>query len=137
MKNYIKTFAILVLLISTSCKAQQMVQSISDVYKLKTNEQQFVNKPLKYLLSEVKPEIKMAIATRDYPDYFVFKFISVEELNLLPLGSDKTSLIVYIKEPIDWNFDNRTKGSEYSWTKEDINKYSNLTVIRIKVIGRD
>jgi hypothetical protein len=137
MKNYIKIFAILVLFISSSCKAQQMAQTITDVYKLKSNEQQFINKPLKYLLDEIKPEIKMVMATRDYPDYFIFKFIPVEELNLLPLGSNKTSLIVYIKEPIDWNFDNRTKGSEYSWTKEDVNKYGNLTVIRIKVIGKD
>jgi hypothetical protein len=137
MKIIIKTFAILVLFISSSCEAQQMAQTITDVYKLISNEQQFINKPLKYLLDEIKPEIKMVMATRDYPDYFIFKFIPIEELNLLPLGSNKTSFIVYLKEPIDWNFHNRTKGSEYSWTKEDINKYGNLTLIRIKVIGKD
>jgi hypothetical protein len=137
MKNCIHTFVVLVFFISSSCKAQQMAQTTADVYKLKTNEQQFVNKPLKYLLNEVKPEIKMALVTRDYPDFFVFKFISADELNLLPLGSNKTSLIVYVKESIDWNFNNRPKGSEYFWTKDDVEKYGNLTVIRIKVIGKD
>jgi hypothetical protein len=60
MKIIIKTFAILVLFISSSCKAQQMAQTITDVYKLKSNEQQFINKPLKKLLDQIKPEIKMA-----------------------------------------------------------------------------
>jgi len=138
MKNYyIKTFVVLILLISCSCKAQQMVQTTADIYKLKANEQLFINKPLKYLLSEIKPEIKIAVATRDYPDYFAFKFITVEELKLLPIESNKTSLIIYVKETIDWNFDNRPKGKEYSWTKDDVEKYGNLSVIRIKVIGKN
>ena len=136
MKNTLKIFTTFLFLTAYACQAQQMVQVPNDAHKLKVNEQQFINKPLKYLLNEIKPEIKMAIATRDYPDYFAFKFLSVEELDLLPLESNKTSLIVYVKEPIDWNFENRPKGSEYSWTKEDAEKYGNLTVIRIKVIER-
>ena len=46
-------------------------------------------------------------------------------------------LYVYVKEPLDWNFDKRPKGEEYQWTKEDVKKYGNLTVIRIKVIGKN
>jgi hypothetical protein len=52
MKNTLKIFALLFILISNSCKAQQMVQTTRDVYKLKTNEQQFANRPLKDLLKE-------------------------------------------------------------------------------------
>jgi hypothetical protein len=48
-----------------------MVQTTADLYKLKTNEQQFVDKPLKFLLNQIKPEIKTADATRNYPDYFL------------------------------------------------------------------
>jgi hypothetical protein len=136
MKTVIRIFAIVLITITTNCIAQQMVQTTADVYKLKNNEQQFTNKPLKYLLNEVKPEIKMVIATRDYPDYFAFKFLSVDELNFKVIGRKHISFYVYVKEPINWNFDNRPKGNEYSWTKEDAEKYGNLTVVRIKVIER-
>ncbi|PTT04311.1 hypothetical protein DBR27_09600, partial [Flavobacterium sp. HMWF030] len=59
MKSILKTFAILFLLVNTSCKAQQMVQTTKDVYKLKELQQQFFNKPLEKVLQEIKPEIKM------------------------------------------------------------------------------
>jgi len=49
-----------------------------------------------------------------------------------PVGSN-----VYVKEPLNWNFDKRPKGKEYSWSKNDAEKYGNLAVIRIKVIGKD
>ena len=44
---------------------------------------------------------------------------------------------MYVREPLKWNFDDREKGKEYEWTKEDVEKYGNLTVIRIKVIGNN
>lgn len=49
-----------------------------------------------------------------------------------PVGSN-----VYVKEPLNWNFDKRPKGKGYLWSKNDVEKYGNLTVIRIKVIGKD
>jgi hypothetical protein len=139
MKTIIRIFAILIISITTSCKAQQMVQTTADVYKLKANEQQFINKPLKYLLNEVKPEIKTAWGNNEEGhQFFSFRFTTLEQQKTND-GSlaDRVSLYVYVKESIDWNFDNRPKGSEYSWTKEDVNKYGNLTVIRIKVIGKN
>ncbi|MDN3672506.1 hypothetical protein QWY99_05470 [Flavobacterium branchiarum] len=136
MKNTIKTFAILFLLLSYGCKAQQMVQIPNDIYKLKINEQLFLNKPLKDLLKEIKPEIKLVIGTVDYPSYFSFYFISREELNKKPDGST-LRLYVYVKEPLDWNFDKRPKGKEYQWTEEDLEKYGNLTVTRIRVGGKE
>lgn len=73
--NYtLKIFAILLFIINTSCKAQQMVQTPAETYKLKVNEQQFINKPLKNLLKEIKPEIKLVTGTVDYPSFFFFLF---------------------------------------------------------------
>ena len=135
MKNTFKTLAILFLLVYSSCKAQQMVQTPNDAHKLKINEQQFLNKPLKYLLNEIKPEIKTAFGTLDFPSYFSFRFIDSEEIKRRSL--ENNSLYVYVKEPIEWDFDKRTKGKEFLWTKEDVEKYGNLTVIRIRVIGKD
>lgn len=137
MKNIFKTLAVLFLLVHSSCKAQQMVQTPNDAHKLKINEQQFLNKPLKHLLTEIKPEIKTAFGTLDFPSYFSFRFIDSEEIKRRPLENNSLGLYVYVKEPIEWDFDKRAKGKEFLWTKEDVEKYGNLTVIRIRVIGKD
>jgi len=137
MKNILKILAILFLLINYSCKAQQMVQTPNDAHKLKTNEQQFINKPLKDLLKEIKPEIKTAYGTLGDPSYFSFRFIDSEEIKRRPIENNSLGLYIYVKEPIDWDFTKRPTGKEYFWTKEDVEKYGNLTVIRIKVIGKD
>jgi hypothetical protein len=136
MKNTLKIFALLFLLISNNCKAQQMVQTTKDVYKLKTNEQLFINKPLKNLLKELRPEIKTANGLIDNPSYFSFRFKTLEQRKR-GKGSweDSVSLYVYVKESLDWSWEKRPKGRELIWTKEDAEKYGNLTVIRIKVIS--
>ncbi|AYN05057.1 hypothetical protein [Flavobacterium sp. 140616W15] len=140
MKNTIKTFTILFLLINTNCKAQQMVQTPNDVIKLKINEQQFINKPLKNLLKEIKPEIKTAFGTLNplgTPSYFSFMFLSPQELKQHVKGRKHINLFVYVKEPVDeWNLGKRSKEIEFQWRKEDLEKYGNFTVVRIKVIER-
>lgn len=135
MNTTFKIISVLLLVISSSCKAQ-MVQLPNDAYKLKANEHQFINKPLKDLLKEIKPEIKFVVGTVDYPSYFSFRFITLEELNRKPSGGT-LGLYVYVKEPLDWKFDKRPIDTQYQWTKEDVEKYGNLTVIRIKVIGKE
>ncbi|TCN60021.1 hypothetical protein D0809_08825 [Flavobacterium circumlabens] len=134
MKNTLK-LVLLFSVIHCSCKAQQMVKTTKDVYLLKTNEQEFINKPLKKLLKEIKPEIKTANPTNDNPYYFSFKFRTLEQ-RLQNKGSkeDRVSLYVYVKTPIDWKYDERPKGKELVWTKEDPEKYGDLIVVRIKVI---
>lgn len=138
MKNILKTFAILFLLINTSCRAQQMVQTPKDIYKLKANEQQFLNKPLKNLLKEIAPEIKTAYGTLDYPSYFSFRFLSPDEIEHKPSSSSILGLYVYVKEDVkEWSHGTRPKEKEFVWTKEDAEKYGNFTVIRIRVSGKD
>lgn len=135
MKNTLKILALLFILINNSCKAQQMVQTTKDVYKLKANEQQFINKPLKDLLKELKPEIKTATGINDNPFFFSFRFTTLEQQKKSEGNyEDRVSLYVYVKEPFDWYWEKRPKGKELVWAKEDIEKYGNLIVIRIKVI---
>lgn len=137
MKNILKTLAILFLLVNSNCKAQQMVQTPNDTYKLKENEQQFLNKPLINLLKEIKPEIKTAFGNLATPSFFSFRFISPEELNHHVSGRKLIGLYVYVKEPInEWGQGKRPKEIEFVWRKEDIEKYGNFTVVRIKVIER-
>lgn len=118
--------------------AQQMVQTAKDVYQLKTNEQQFINKPLKELLKEIKPVIKNADASNEAGhQFFSFRFRTLDERkNNEGSYEDKVSLYVYLKDPIDWKYEKRTKGKELLWTQEDAAKYGNLIVVRIKVINQ-
>ena len=82
MKNRLQLFAILFILISSSCKSQ-MVQNTKDAYLLKENEQKFIDKPLKDLLKEIKPQIKTGYATNDGGlQFFTFKFRSILEMIL-------------------------------------------------------
>ncbi|KLT70626.1 hypothetical protein AB674_05710 [Flavobacterium sp. ABG] len=115
-----------------------MVQTPTDTHKLKENEQQFLNKPLKNLLKEIKPEIKTAWATLGEQPYFSFYFTDPHAFkNGSIIEKNNIGLFIYVKEPIDWVFEKRSKDKELFWTKEDAEKYGNLTVIRIKVIGKD
>lgn len=137
MKTLLKISAIVFLLINYSCKAQ-MVQTTKDVYLLKANEQQFINKPLKDLLNEIKPKIRTGSASNEGGNqYFSFKFRTMEQGKKNEGNwEDRVSLYVYVKEPIDWKWEKRPKGNELLWTKEDAEKYDNLTVVRIKVINQ-
>ncbi|WDF61887.1 hypothetical protein PQ462_10970 [Flavobacterium sp. KACC 22758] len=138
MKNTIKIIPalLLLLIVNTSSKAQQLVQTPNDVNKLKENEQLFINKPLKNLLKEIKPELKLVRAEIDQHSYFSFYFISHDEVLRLPTDSIPLGFYVYIKETLDWDINKRSKETQYKWTKEDLEKYGNLTVTRIKIRGK-
>ena len=136
MKKALKIIVALLFMTTYSCKAQQMVQTTADVQKLKTNEQQFINKPLKYLLKELKPEIKTAWVTNEEGySYFSFRFITLEKQRKgLESREDKVSLHVYVKEQIvDLDFEKRLKEKDNTLTNEFIQKHENLIVQRIKV----
>ncbi len=136
MKKTVKIFALVFLLINCSCKAQ-MVQTTKDVYLLKTNAQQFINKPLKDLLKEIKPQIITGSGSNEEGyQYFSFRFRTMEDWKKNQGNwEDRVSLYVYVKEPIDWKWEKRPKGKESIWTKEDAAKYADLIVVRIKVIN--
>ncbi len=137
MKNTFRIFVLLFLLTNYNCISQQLVQTTNDAYKLKQNEQKFLNKPLKNLLNEIKPEIKMVDGTLNSPDYFTFKFVTHDEYIKGKKEKKYISIYVYVKEPINWKSENRLEGKRFVWTKEDVNKYGNYTVVWIRVIGND
>ena len=138
MKNTLKITAILFLLLNFSCKAQQLIQTTKDVHQLRINNQQFINRPLRELLREIKPQIKAAWGNNEGGNqFFSFKFIDQDEIKRRSIKDNFVGLYVYVKENLNWDFGKRVRGKEYLWTKEDIEKYGDLTVIRIKVIGKD
>lgn len=119
MKNTLKIIAIVFLLMNYSCKAQQLVQTTKDVCQLKINNQQFINKPLRELLKEIKPQIKAAWGNNEGGNqFFSFKFIDQDEIKRRSIKDNSVGLYVYVKESLDWDFDKRVRGKEYLWTKE-------------------
>ena len=139
MKSFLLTFSLFLTLLSSGCQAQQLVKTIKDVYLLKNNEQRFLNKPLKNVLKELKPKIKSGYASNDNPFFFRFKFITHEQQKMQKSDTsweDQVSLYVYVKNPIDWKWENRPESIGLAWTKEDAAKYGELIVVRIKVINQ-
>ena len=89
--------------------SQQLVLNVDYIYRIKDNEAQFINKPLKDLLKEIKPEIKVAFAYND-PSFFEFRFITREQR--IKNEGNKLSLFVDVKDAINWKWDTRPKGRE-------------------------
>ncbi|AWK04317.1 hypothetical protein HYN56_08735 [Flavobacterium crocinum] len=129
MKTIIKLFTILFAM--QMVHSQQLVQNIDDINKLKENEAIFINKPLKDLLKEIKPEIRGVFAHSD-PYFFNFKFITREQR--IKKEGNRVSLFVYVQDMIDWKWENRPKGKETVWTKEDAEKYGNMIVTGISIV---
>lgn len=134
MKKIITFFAIL--LFQNSSIAQQMVQSINDLHKLKDNEQLFVNKPLKYLLKEIKPEIKTGtVINNDFTFVFCFRFTTFRQQQKKEgSASERVSLLVYVSEFVPWYWIQRPRGNQIVWTQNDAHEYGDSTVIHIEII---
>lgn len=135
-------FVILIVSIQESCCAQKLMNKINEASKLKSNDSLFINKPLSDLLRQIGPKIIDAYGegTRadGAPGYFRFKFVTMKQNDSLKTkGRIPTTIVVYIKEHFDWDFKQRIKGKELVWTKEDLGRYGNLTVVGIRVYGEN
>lgn len=133
-----KTLKIVFTILFIYCNnyGQEMIENTKGMYRLKENESQFINKPLKDLLKELKPEIKTVFVL---DEYFCFNFRTLDEFKK-DQGNidDSIMLFVYTKDLIDWKWENRPKNRETVWSKEDVEKYGNLLVTRIGIInGKD
>ena len=140
--KWIKLFLWFILLfLFLSCHSQKLVKTEKDSYKIKENEKSFIGKPLKDLLKQITPKINMVVAESNNGihtrgNYFRFNFVDIKQSNTLKInGKQPISIIVYVKEFFDWDFQKRLKGKESIWTKEDEEKYGNLTVTGFRVYG--
>jgi hypothetical protein len=111
--------------------------TVKDALKIKENDSLFIDKPLRKVLNEIVPEIKLVFAESNRAhnalSYFIFKFVSREEYNkYIAANKRPVTILVYVKENFDWN---KSKENMLQWTKEDAETYGNLTVYRIGVLG--
>ena len=84
MRSIVKYYFLLLLIIATYySSAQQLMKTVYDVQKLKTNEDCFIGNPLKNLLNEIGPEIKMVFVDtfdqRVGHSLLIFKFVNRQE----------------------------------------------------------
>lgn len=143
MKQLKNIIIISLLLATTSCYSQQMMTTVSDAQKIKVNEKLFIDKPLKSLLKEIKPEIKMAYGDpskniQSKIGYFRFTFVDSKQYDSLRIkGKTPVTMIVYVKEYFDWDFQRRSTGKQFNWTNRDEEKYGNLTIVGMRVYGEN
>lgn len=138
MKNTLTFFAILCFLLQNKSYSQQLVQSINDIYRLEDNKELFVNKQLKVLLKEIKPEIKTAhVFNNENAPLLLFRFTTIEQQRKKEESiPNRFSLLVYVKQSIPWNWAGRPKGKELDWTKDDANKFGDLIVSDIEIVQK-
>lgn len=143
MKKLSRIFVLFLIVISSSCYAQQIVRTTNDAKKLEFNKNLFIGKSLKILLNEINPKIEMVSANPSNSNqiklgYFIFRFTNFKTYDSLRIKQKKYPLQieVFVKEPFDWN--TKTKAlNKFQWTKEDEKKYGNLTVLNIRVFGEN
>jgi hypothetical protein len=58
-----------------------------------------------------------------------------EVKNTRSKGKTPITIVVYVKEYFEWDFQKRPKGKETVWTTEDAKKYENLTIVAFRVYG--
>lgn len=123
---------IIVLCFTVSCRSQ-LVLTVNDIQKLKENEARFINKPLRKLLREIKPHIRLAIAQENRPDgmlnYILFRFVSADEYYKNSSKRKFAGITVFVKENFEWDYARSAEGKSYDWSKSDEKKYGGLTVV--------
>ncbi|KIA99182.1 hypothetical protein OA93_06005 [Flavobacterium sp. KMS] len=135
MKKNLMFFVIL--LFCNSSIAQQLVHNTRQVYLLEQNKERFINKPLKDLLKEIKPEIKTAtVFNNETSSLFGFKFTTLaQQRKNKEAIVDRVTLLFFVKEYILWNWDERAKGAELNWTPNDAQKFADYIVTHIAVVA--
>jgi hypothetical protein len=140
MKNYFLS-SLLTICVLSSCFSQQLVKKQGDARLIIEQKERFINKPLKDLLKEIKPEIQYAYGSNaeDHgrPAYFRFKFVTKRESDSIRL-KELTPIVIYIyvKEKIDWDEPaERKRDILFTWTDDDFQKYKNHTIIDLSIYG--
>ena len=140
MKNYFLS-SLLTICVLTSCFSQQLVKKQADARLIIEQKERFINKPLKDLLKEIKPEIQFASGSnaQDHgrPAFFKFMLVTKRESDSIRLKELIPIIIyVYVKEKIDWNEPAlRKRDILFTWTDDDFQKYKNYTVIDLSIYG--
>ncbi len=136
-----KQLTILVLLFFVVClygHSQPLIQTPRDAYKLKSDSS-FWGKPLKILLKEIGPEIKM-VSVREVSwleglAFLIFYFedwLDKSKERQHCTGGYPLQIRVMIKESFDWK---KLQEEQFQRTQADAERLANLTIAYTRVSG--
>ena len=141
MKQSLSLIILICLLSLTSCIAPKMAQTLNDVKKLEINEQQFIGKPLKVLLKQIKPKIRMALGNLDeisttQSPFLLFHFYDKEDfIRRYSKKENPLSIRVVLQKLPGKSYP--ALPSSTIWAIEQVKAYGEMTVLRISVSGKD
>ena len=118
--------------------SQPLIQTPRDAYKLK-NDSSFRGKPLKTLLKEIGPEIKMVFVGNvsweeglAYLNFYFEDWLDKSKERQRCTGGYPLRIRVMIKESFDWK---KPQEDKFKWTQTDAERLANLTIAYIRVSG--
>ena len=144
----IRQFIILstaLLLAITSCNTPRLVANVNDAKKLETYKDNFIGKPLKKVLSEIKPKIKFVYGNpeNNSPEaiggtYFTFYFVTKEEgKKRLSVKDTPTGITVQFQLEPKNNRKPLPKEGLQEWTIEETKEYGDMIIVSIRVSGNN
>jgi hypothetical protein len=112
-----------------------------DLLLICAKDEQFIGQPLSVLFKEFKSSIKLVFPEGGHQErlaHFTFFFSSKKVFDKYQ-RQDKfpIHITVFLKETFKWTWEGRDRSLEHylDWLKEDEEKYSNLTIVGIRVSG--
>jgi hypothetical protein len=143
MKQLFNIFLVVFLFVITSCNTQKLVVKVNDAKKIETNKDKFIGKPLKKVLSQIKPKIKYVYGIPENTSaeaiggtYFTFYFVDKEDI-LKRFNNKPTSITVQFQlEPTN-NRRPLPKGGIKEWTKKETKEYGDMIIQNIYVSGEN
>lgn len=138
MKSILSVYAFF-LCFGFSCSAQKMVLYPSEAAKLQENQKQFVGKPLRDMLAQIKPPIKFVYGNPDNKwgqttggTSMTFYFVDSEEYK-------NTQRAVGIRVTFKLEPDNKRKSIPKkgltTWGDEQLRDYGDMIILKIYVSG--
>ena len=129
----------------TSCNTQRLVVKVNDAKKLETNKDNFIGKPLKNLLSEIKPQIKFVYGNPENNTghstggtYFSFYFVT-KEVGKERIGKKNIPTRITINFQLEQKNTRKPVplGGLMKWTKKETDEYGDMIIMNIRVSGEN
>ncbi len=145
MKQLFKNFFTASLLAVLSCNTQRLVVGVSDAKKLETNKDSFIGKPLRKVLSEIKPTIKFVYGNPENNSghvtggtYLTFYFVTKEE-GKNRISKNNIPTHVTINFQLEQKNDRKPLpvGGLTEWTKINTKEYGDMIILNIRVSGEN
>ena len=135
MKSLFSTLLLFIFLLTVnySC-AQKMVQTVADLKNLKSNEDQFIGKPLSVLLNQIEPKIIMFDGNLPNPSIEVntfmrFRFVDKKGFDsITSLGKYPPSFRIIFSPNDKKQLAKKHLTTERVWTRSDAKEYGDLII---------